>query len=216
MFVKIGPGRVSNAAVCGLYSDTPRMSDGSRSLVNCTRRKLSPSAAASARASVVLPTPGMSSNSTWPRASSAASANRTTSCLPWNTVSTAAIRSDGSPGAGLPGAAGTSRALPDIIRSGCGRGSGSGCECEIGNWERKRRGCHRNGAPLPQPLAHPLTLPLPSPSPFLLLVLALQLRDYGRVGERRRVAERTAFRDVAQQTPHDLARARLGQIGREQ
>jgi hypothetical protein len=50
MFVKIGPGRVSNVAVCGLYSETPRMSDGSRSLVNWMRRKLEAQRAASARA----------------------------------------------------------------------------------------------------------------------------------------------------------------------
>ena len=35
--------------------------------------------------------------------------------------------------------------------------------------------------------------------PFLLFVLALQPRDDGRVGERRRVAERLAFGNVAQQ-----------------
>ncbi len=54
------------------------------------RRKVPPSDAASARASVVLPTPGMSSISTWPRAHIAVTARRTASGLPlmtWATLS---------------------------------------------------------------------------------------------------------------------------------
>ncbi len=35
------------------------------------------------------------------------------------------------------------------------------------------------------------------------------LGDDRRVGERRRVAERSVFRDVTKQAPHDLARPRL-------
>ena len=53
------------------------MSAGSRSLVNCTRCQASPSTCASACASVVLPTPGTSSMSRWPRASRQVSARRT-------------------------------------------------------------------------------------------------------------------------------------------
>src|SRR3954467_8947806 len=64
------------------------MSDGSRSLVNWIRRNVPPSAAASARASVVLPTPGMSSISRWPRDSRVTTAARIASGLPRTTVAT--------------------------------------------------------------------------------------------------------------------------------
>ncbi len=92
MFVKIGPGLVSKSAVCGLYTDTPSTSDGSRSDVNWILWKPSPRVRARACESVVLPTPGTSSKSTCPRARSAASARRTTSRLPWNTDSTSWTR----------------------------------------------------------------------------------------------------------------------------
>ena len=49
----------------------PVMSDGSRSGVNCTRRKFIDSVCANALTSVVLATPGLPSISTWPRATSA-------------------------------------------------------------------------------------------------------------------------------------------------
>src|ERR1044071_887259 len=65
------------------------MSDGNRSLVNWMRRNVPPSAAASARASVVLPTPGMSSISRWPRDSKVTIAARIASGLPRTTVATA-------------------------------------------------------------------------------------------------------------------------------
>src|SRR5262245_59337472 len=65
------------------------MSDGKRSLVNWIRRNVPPSAAASARASVVLPTPGMSSISRWPRDSRVTIAARIASGLPRTTVATA-------------------------------------------------------------------------------------------------------------------------------
>ena len=70
---------------------TPMMSDGSRSDVNCTRWNSSPSVAASACASVVLPTPGRSSISRWPSASRQAKARRTSPRLPSTTVLTWAI-----------------------------------------------------------------------------------------------------------------------------
>ena len=64
----------------------------------------------------------------------------------------------------------------------------------------------------------PAQAPAPAPTlpAVLFLVVRLQLRDHGRIGERRRVAERLAFGDVAQQPAHDLARPRLRQIGGEQ
>ena len=62
------------------------MSDGKRSLVNWMRWKLPPTDAASARASVVLPTPGMSSISRCPRASSVVTASRIAPVLPRTTV----------------------------------------------------------------------------------------------------------------------------------
>src|SRR5450830_1844066 len=54
------------------------------------------------------------------------------------------------------------------------------------------------------------------PSPFFILVLDLQLRDDRRIRERRRVAERLAFGDVAEEAAHDLAGARLRKIPGEQ
>src|ERR687893_1311091 len=49
------------------------------------RRTVASTEAASALASVVLPTPGTSSIRRWPSASSTTSASRTTSSLPWTT-----------------------------------------------------------------------------------------------------------------------------------
>src|SRR5688572_16530861 len=65
------------------------MSDGNRSLVNWIRRNVPPSDAASARARVVLPTPGMSSIRRWPRESSATIEARIASGLPRTTAPTA-------------------------------------------------------------------------------------------------------------------------------
>src|SRR4051812_38431007 len=53
------------------------------------------------------------------------------------------------------------------------------------------------------------------PSAFLRLVHLLQRVDDVRIGERRRVAKGTAFRDVTQESPHDLTRARLWEVGAE-
>src|SRR5512147_731556 len=58
------------------------MSAGSMSLVNWMRWKRSPSVRASTLASVVLPTPGISSMSRWPRASRQANARRICASLP--------------------------------------------------------------------------------------------------------------------------------------
>ena len=60
----------------------PVTSEGVRSGVNWMRRKESPSAAASARTSVVFPTPGTSSISTCPPHSSAVRIRSTASPLP--------------------------------------------------------------------------------------------------------------------------------------
>ena len=56
--MKIGPGWNSKDCSFWLKTETPRMSEGSRSGVNCTRVKRAPMDAASALASVVLPVPG--------------------------------------------------------------------------------------------------------------------------------------------------------------
>ena len=64
------------------------MSAGSRSGVHCRRRNSRPSAAARLRAARVLPSPGTSSNSTCPPASSAASAIRSGRSISTTTVPT--------------------------------------------------------------------------------------------------------------------------------
>src|SRR5262245_22656161 len=50
---------------------------------------------------------------------------------------------------------------------------------------------------------------------LLLLVLGLELGDDRRIGQSRRVAQGPALGDVAQEPAHDLAAARLGELGRE-
>src|SRR5437667_12037091 len=50
---------------------------------------------------------------------------------------------------------------------------------------------------------------------LLLFVLLLEGSDHGRVGQGGRVAERPSLGDVPEQAAHDLARARLGQLRRE-
>lgn len=41
--------------------------------------------------------------------------------------------------------------------------------------------------------------------PIVVFILLLQRRHDVRIRQRRRIAERSAFRDVTQQPPHDLA-----------
>ena len=85
------------------YTEIPRMSAGSRSLVNCTRWKSRPMIRASAWASKVLPTPGTSSMSRWPRAIIQATAMRMARSLPrmmspaWETTSLSARTRVSSP-----------------------------------------------------------------------------------------------------------------------
>src|SRR3954452_21732047 len=50
----------------------------------------------------------------------------------------------------------------------------------------------------------------------LFLVLVFERRDDCRIGERRYVAERAAFGDVTKEAAHDLAAARLREIGSDQ
>lgn len=89
MLAKIAPGRNSNVRVSWLNTLTPVMSLGSRSGVNWMRRMGLSIERASALASMVLPTPGMSSMSRCPSASSTVTAVRTTSLLPSMTEDTA-------------------------------------------------------------------------------------------------------------------------------
>ena len=84
-FANTGPGLNSKSPVFGSSIETPSTSEGSRSLVNWMRWKLPPIERASARASVVFPTPGTSSISRWPRAQSAITACRITPGFPRST-----------------------------------------------------------------------------------------------------------------------------------
>src|SRR5262245_52071947 len=62
------------------------------------------------------------------------------------------------------------------------------------------------------------TVAIARPTGLVLVALVrarAELVDHGRVGERRRVPERAVLGHVAQQAPHDLAAAGLGQLGRE-
>ena len=59
---KIGPGRNSNSVVFWLKIDVPVMSVGSKSGVHWMRLNVAPTLLASARASIVLATPGTSSS----------------------------------------------------------------------------------------------------------------------------------------------------------
>src|SRR5215216_3183265 len=73
-----GPGWKSKRASRWLKTLVPTRSAGNRSEVHWTRAYSASSERASARASAVLPTPGASSISTWPSASSATIRSRTT------------------------------------------------------------------------------------------------------------------------------------------
>ena len=87
-----GPRRNSNPVVRGSKTDTPVTSPGSRSGVNCTRSKEQPLARASALASMVLPTPGTSSMSTWPRQRRASTHSSISASFPTITVPTLSTR----------------------------------------------------------------------------------------------------------------------------
>ena len=89
---KIAPGRNSKSRTSWLNTETPVMSLGSRSGVNWTRRTVQSIERARVLASSVLPTPGTSSTSRWPSASSTVIAVRTTACLPSITEFIAAAR----------------------------------------------------------------------------------------------------------------------------
>ncbi len=84
IWVKIGPGRNSNSAVRWLKIDVPVTSLGSKSGVHCTRLNEQPTLRDSARASIVLATPGTSSSKIWPPASQ--ETNDNTSCFRFPTI----------------------------------------------------------------------------------------------------------------------------------
>lgn len=85
---KIAPGLNSKSRCCWSKMLTPVMSEGSRSGVNWIRRTEQSMERARALASMVLPTPGTSSISRCPSASSTVNASRTISGLPSITPST--------------------------------------------------------------------------------------------------------------------------------
>src|SRR5690606_17925062 len=89
---KIGPSWNSNSRFSWSKIVTPVTSEGSRSGVNWMREWLACTDAASARASEVLPVPGKSSSSRWPRENRHVSASRTTCSLPSTACSTLATR----------------------------------------------------------------------------------------------------------------------------
>ena len=118
MLAKTAPGLNSNSRVSWLKTETPVTSLGSRSGVNWMRRTEQSSERASALASIVLPTPGTSSMSRWPSASSTVSASRTTSGLPSITDSTAArIRAADTPSSSTPKASGGAPGLLPVAAS---------------------------------------------------------------------------------------------------
>ena len=81
----IRPCLYSSSPVLKLTMEKPVMSEGVMSGVNCMRLNEQSSERAIADTSVVLPTPGTSSISTWPRQSSAMKSSSTASCLPTTT-----------------------------------------------------------------------------------------------------------------------------------
>ena len=87
------PGWYTSRPVSFWNTVKPTMSKGSTSGVNCTRLSFSSSARAKASASVVLPTPGMSSISTWPPASMAIQMVRMVCGLPNTALETSAATS---------------------------------------------------------------------------------------------------------------------------
>jgi len=86
--VNTGPGRNSNSVVFWLNTGTPVTSEGSRSGVHCRRLQSRATDLARARASMVLPVPGTSSSSRWPRQSRVTTASSITGRLPMMTFST--------------------------------------------------------------------------------------------------------------------------------
>ena len=90
-FANTGPGRNANSLVRWSNTLTPVTSLGSTSGVSWMRAKEQSSERASARASVVLPTPGTSSTSTCPSASSATTARSTIAGSPLTARRTFAI-----------------------------------------------------------------------------------------------------------------------------
>ena len=86
-WAKTGPGRKSQVPLSGRNTDTPVMSDGSRSGWPWTRDSSAPSEAARVRARTVLPTPGTSSMRRWPPERAAIAAASSAPSLPSTTCS---------------------------------------------------------------------------------------------------------------------------------
>ena len=82
IWLMIMPGRYSSSPVLKFAMEKPVMSLGVMSGVNCMRLNEQSSDRARALASVVLPTPGTSSISTWPRQIRAMSMSSMASSLP--------------------------------------------------------------------------------------------------------------------------------------
>ncbi len=122
--VNSGPLRKWNCCVLRSKTDTPMMSAGSRSLVNCTRCHARPKTWASACARVVLPTPGTSSIKRCPRARRQATARRNWAGLPRMIVSSVAIACCSRSLMMLPGGCVPARA---VARAGRGRARRQRC-----------------------------------------------------------------------------------------
>jgi len=90
IWAKTGPRRNSNSAVFGLNTEAPVTSVGSRSGVHWIRLNEQPTLLASARANMVLATPGTSSSSTCPSQSQETSESTICRRLPTITFSTLA------------------------------------------------------------------------------------------------------------------------------
>ena len=87
-FVKIGPFRTRNSFVRWSSTSLPRMSEGSRSIVNCTRAKPKSIDFESVETSSVLARPGTPCKSRWPPEKRAISRRSTTTSCPTTTVPT--------------------------------------------------------------------------------------------------------------------------------
>src|SRR5690606_9252856 len=122
-------------------------------------------------------------------ASSAATDKRTTSRLPWKTVSTISTSA-------------VMRELTDVLFL-------------FTFWPFLLSTCYTNRR-LPCADRSKSKEETDVRSSFLFLILRLQLRHHRRVRQRRGITQRASLRNVAQQPPHDLAGTRLRQVRRKQ
>src|SRR5664279_1305725 len=119
-FANTGPGRNANSPLRWSNTLTPVTSLGSTSGVSWMRANEQSSERARARASVVFPTPGTSSTSTWPSASSATTVRSTASASPLTASPMFAItRSAASRALSSPrGSASAASIAPIVVRVG--------------------------------------------------------------------------------------------------